>query len=229
MKKSRIENYDEPQILTKQELGSITKGLKRKLQSHDFDHETLNDDLFDLIFSPEVRNHSKIHWTPLSVAIKASEIIKELKVERLLDVGSGCGKFCLLTSILTEAQVTGVEQRDFLATAAKKAKNLFQLSNLNFIHGSAFDLSWKEFDCLYFYNPFCEQKTPERRMRNDLNMNESIYNSYLQITINRLREQKAGTKVITYYGLGAALPDEYKLKYQKAVGSDFLKIWEKQN
>ena len=95
------------------------------------------------------------------------------------------------------------------------------------IHGSAFDLSWKEFDCIYFYNPFCEQKTPERRMRNDLNMNESIYNSYLQITLNRLREQKAGTRVITYYGLGAALPDEYDLKYQKAVGSDFLKVWEK--
>ena len=66
-------------------------------------------------------------------------------------------------------------------------------------------------------------------MRNDLNMNESIYNSYLQITLNRLREQKAGTRVITYYGLGAALPDEYDLKYQKAVGSDFLKVWKKKS
>lgn len=212
---------NEQQILTSKEGISLARGLKQKLRNH----EAITDDTFDLIFSPEVRNHSLIHWTPLAVALKAAELMKEMKVERLLDVGSGCGKFCLINAILGEARVTGVEQRDFLSLSAKKAKNSFQLENLNFIHGSAFDLSWKEFDALYFFNPFCEQKTPERRMKNDLQMNDAIYSNYLQLTHDRLKELKKGTKVFTYHGLGCTLPDEYSLHYQKAISSDFLKVW----
>ena len=217
----------ESQRLTKKEEGILANGLKRKLLDQVHSSDALNDNTFDLVFSPEVRNFSHIHWTPLAVATKAAELLKEMKVERLLDVGSGCGKFCLITSILSEIQVTGVEQREFLSLAAKKAKNAFRLNNVNFITGSAFDLSWKEFDCVYFFNPFCEQKTPERRMRNDVPMNESLYGTFLQSTLERLREQKKGSLVMTYYGLGATLPDEYSLHYQKALGSDFLKIWKK--
>jgi len=211
------------QKLTHKEENIYAQNLKRKL----LQKELITDDYFDLVFSPEVRSFSQIHWTPLVVATKATEVLKQMKVERLLDVGSGCGKFCLITSILSEIEVTGVEQREFLYSASKKAKNAFRLPQLKFMSGSAFDLSWKEFDCVYFFNPFCEQKTPERRMKNDVPMNESLYSTYLQLTLNRLREQKIGSKVMTYYGLGAELPEDYSLIYQKSLGSDFLKIYEK--
>ena len=218
---TRVLQLAPEQRLTHKEEVIFAQGLKRKILNLD----ELEDETFDLVYPPDVRRFSQIHWTPLSVAAKASEVLKDLKIERLLDVGSGCGKFCILTGITTDIQITGVEQREFLSSASKRAKNSFRLENVNFINGSAFDLSWKEFDCIYFYNPFCEQKTPERRIRNDVPMNEALYGTYLQLTSNRLREQKKGTKVMTYHGLGTALPSEYSLHYQKAVGSDFLKVW----
>ena len=221
MKRTKLSLISDNQRLTKKEEGSLAQDLKRKLLKN----ENLSDEDFDLIFSPEVRSHSQVHWTPIAVAKKAAEVLQEMKVEKILDVGSGCGKFCLLTSILSEMQVTGVEQRDFLSLAAKKAKNSFRLNNLNFINGSAFDLSWKEFDCVYFFNPFYEQKTPERRMKNDQPMSESLFNTFYQMTLARLREQKKGSKVMTYHGLGGALPNEYSLLYHKSIGTDFLKIW----
>ena len=162
----------------------------------------VTDEHFDLLFSPDVRQYSHFHWTPMHVALKASEILKDLKVERLLDVGSGCGKFCAITAILGEIQVTGVKQREFLNSAAKKIRNFFQLSNLNFVHGSAFDMSWKEFDCIYFFNPFCEQKTPERHIRNDVPLSEPLYHTFVQLTHSRLREQKKGSRVMTVHGMG---------------------------
>jgi SAM-dependent methyltransferase len=211
----------EDQRLTHKEEGVLAQSLKRQL----LNGTEVLDDTFDLLYSPDIRRFSQVHFTPIVVASKAAEILKQMKVERVLDIGSGSGKFCILTGIFNEMEVTGVEQRDFLGSAAKKAKNAFRLPNVNFVVGSAFDLSWKEFDCVYFYNPFCEQKTPERRMRNDVPMQESLYNTYLQLTHSRLREQKKGSKVMTYHGLGGAMPDEYSLSYQKAVGSDFLKVW----
>ena len=223
MKRTKLTLITEEPLLTKKEEGIVAQSLKRKL----LNHEQLSDDDFDLVFSPAVRSHSQIHWSPLAVATKAAEVLQQMKIEKLLDIGSGCGKFCLLTAILSDAQITGVEQRDFLSAAAKKAKNAFRLSNVNFISGSAFDLSWKEFDCIYFFNPFYEQKTPERRMNNDRPMNEALFSTYLQMTLSRLREQKKGSKVMTYHGLGAALPDEYSLLFHKSVGTDFLKVWVK--
>ena len=213
----------EDQVLTRKELGALARGLKRKIQSG----VGVTDDIFDHIFSPEVRNFSTVHWTPMAVALKAAEVLKQFKIENFLDVGSGCGKFCILNALMSEMQITGVEQRAFLSQAAKKAKNAFELPQLTFVEGNAFDLDWKEFDCIYFYNPFCEQKFPERRMRNDILFQPSLYDAHVQMSLSRLRDQKKGSRVLTYHGLGTELPDDYSLQYYKAVGSDFLKLWVK--
>jgi protein-L-isoaspartate O-methyltransferase len=219
--REKVLHVVEEQRLTHKEEGFLAQSLKRKLLMG----AEVEDEVFDLLYPPEVRKFSQIHFTPLLVAKKAADVLKTMKVERMLDVGSGSGKFCILTAILSGISVTGIEQRDFLALAAKKAKNAFRLENVNFLAGSAFEISWKEFDCIYFYNPFCEQKTPERRMRNDVPLQESLYQSYVQQSLSRLQEQKKGSKVMTYHGLGGAMPDTYSLYYQKAVGSDFLKVW----
>ena len=213
--------HGDAQRLTQKQQITLALNLKRKMKGG----LEVTDEHFDLLFSPDVRQFSHFHWTPMQVALKASEILSDLKVERLLDVGSGCGKFCAITAILGEIQVTGVEQREFLNSAAKKIRNYFQLSNLNFVHGSAFDMSWKEFDCIYFFNPFCEQKTPERHIRNDVPLSESLYHTFVQLTLSRLREQKKGSRVMTFHGMGGVLPDSYQLSYQKAIGADFLKVW----
>ena len=221
--RTKVLHVVEEQTLTNSEAGVLAQSLKRQL----LNGVTVEDETFDLLFPPDVRKFSQVHFTPLLVAKKAAEVLKTMKVERMLDVGSGSGKFCLLAGLLNGTAVTGVEQRDFLALAAKKAKNALRLENVNFVAGSAFDLSWKEFDCIYFYNPFCEQKTPERRMRHDVPLQESLYNTYVQMSLSRLRDQKKGSKVMTYHGLGGELPDDYSLMYHKAVGSDFLKVWVK--
>lgn len=214
-------NTVDAKLLTHSQAGILSRCLKRKI----LNQESVDDDSFDLVFPPGVRQFSGIHFTPLVVALKAAQILKHHQVEQVLDVGSGCGKFCIVAGMASGLFVTGVEQREFLSKAAVKAKNAFELPNVSFICGSAFDLDWKQYDCIYFFNPFCEQKVPERRMNNDLDMNESIYHTYVQMSHARLRAQKKGSLVLTYHGLGGAMPDEYSLSYQKAIGSDFLKLW----
>lgn len=212
----------EEQILTRQESAVIIRSIKRLIRNQ----VEVEDSLFDLLYDPEVRRFSNVHFTPLEVALKVSDLIREHQCKKVLDVGSGSGKFCIVSGTnAAEVQFCGVEQRVFLTRAAKKLKNAFELPNVSFMEGSAFDIDWRDFDCVYFYNPFCEQKFPERRMKDDVPLREALYHSYVQQSIDRMRTLKQGSLVITYHGFGGVFPNEFRLLYQKSIEMDFIKIW----
>src|SRR5207244_1254082 len=61
------------------------------------------DGVFDRMFPTELRFVSFQHWTPVAVARRAAELLVGAGARRLLDVGSGPGKFCIVGALTTLA------------------------------------------------------------------------------------------------------------------------------
>ena len=72
----------------------------------------LEDSRFDLVYPREIRELSDRHWTPVEVARKAAVFLVREPGTRVLDIGCGPGKFCIVGALATDGRFTGVEQRD---------------------------------------------------------------------------------------------------------------------
>jgi cyclopropane fatty-acyl-phospholipid synthase-like methyltransferase len=84
--------------------------IKESFQSK----ETISNDRFDQIFDQKLRRVSSVHWTPVEVALSILELLDLAKGSKVLDVGSGAGKFCLVGALNTKAHFFGVDQRQSL-------------------------------------------------------------------------------------------------------------------
>src|SRR3954469_15119917 len=71
----------------------------------------VTDFRFDQVYSPHIRKLSETHWTSVEVAIRASELLVTSERTRVLDVGAGSGKFCIVGALSSRAQFTGIEHR----------------------------------------------------------------------------------------------------------------------
>jgi hypothetical protein len=70
----------------------------------------LTSDLaFDALYERRIRELSPQHWTPVRIARRAAELLTLSGAKRILDVGSGVGKFCIVGALTTEAQFVGIE------------------------------------------------------------------------------------------------------------------------
>lgn len=77
-----------------------------------------SDIQFHLLYPPSMQRLARRHWTPLTVAQQAAQFLAPNDGVRILDIGSGVGKFCLSAAYYNpNALFYGIEQR----------KNLVQL------------------------------------------------------------------------------------------------------
>ncbi len=76
---------------------------------------------FDHVYPDWVRSLSERHWTPVDVAERAAELLVTSAGVRVLDVGSGAGKFCIIGALTTEGKFCGIEQRAHLIDVAREA------------------------------------------------------------------------------------------------------------
>src|SRR6478672_1836485 len=99
---------------------------------------TLPDEAFDQLFPEDVRSKSMRHWTPISVARMAAARLVQHGAVRVLDAGSGPGKFCTVGaathSLIT---FTGIEQRVNLVSVARRVATSLGVSNARFVLGDA--------------------------------------------------------------------------------------------
>src|SRR6266540_532514 len=106
----------------------------------DQDPRSIEDEKFDQIYSARIRKLSLFQWTPVCVAAEAAKLLVTAPGTRILDIGCGPGKFCLVAAALTDGQFTGIEQRADLATAARKAAARLQLANVEIIYGNVTEI-----------------------------------------------------------------------------------------
>ena len=195
--------------------------------SADSAHAFDEDELFDHQFPRAMQMKSALHFTPVAVARRAARLLAPESGMRVLDVGAGPGKFCLVAAReVPSCSFVGVEIRPHLVKLAGKLAGRLRVTNACFIGGDAFDLDWSAFDAFYFYNPFAEQLSdPLFKLDRTLTLAPSRFLELVTSTRERLAAARVGTRVVTYHSFGAPAPYGYDLVQTERIGTDQLELW----
>ncbi len=166
---------------------------------------------FHHLYPPSMQKLARTHWTPLDVAKKAVEFLVPGDGSRVLDIGSGVGKFCLSAAwYRPNAHFYGIEQRKNLVEHAEVAKETLGLSNVSFIHGNFTDISLERFDHFYFYNSFYENIRGTPKIDFNISFSEALYDDYNHHFFKQLEKMPAGTRVVTRCSWEDRIPPSYQ-------------------
>ncbi|MEP6955658.1 MAG: class I SAM-dependent methyltransferase [Chthoniobacterales bacterium] len=187
------------------------------------DPTSLEDERFDLIYPPEIRELSSIFWTPVRIAAEAAKLLIDRPDLRVLDVGCGPGKFCLVAAQLTEAHFCGVEQRPELVAAARAAAARLQLSEVEFLLTNVVDTRFADYDAFYLFNPFEENMFDGHKIDSRVPLSIELFKRYTSHVAAQLGLLPRGTRVVTYMGYADEIPACYTC--QTTLFHDDLKLW----
>jgi len=179
---------------------------------------------FDRLFPDELRDRSYLHWTPVAVAIRAAALLAPSpRGIRVLDVGAGVGKLCLIGALVTGAVWWGIEQDALQISAANHAAWALDVTRTTrFVQGDGSRLSWDGFDAFYFYNPF-------NTLMLAPHASPFVRYATIQSTLRRIEQQLAatppGTRVVTFHGFGGPLPAGFTRIAREPAGDGALELW----
>jgi hypothetical protein len=161
----------------------------------------------EAVFPAHLRHLSSVHWTPSAVARRAVEWLAPAAAMRVLDVGSGIGKLCLIGAMATSSHWYGVERDGPLVVSAiEAARSLGVGERTSFLHADALSIDWSSFEALYFFNPF-DPGTDIARVE------------------ARLAALRPGIRVVTYCGFGGAMPAGFDQMASETIESGELALW----
>lgn len=182
------------------------------------------DESFNQLYPPSIAKLAKRHWTPLQVAQKAADFLAAEKGARVLDVGSGAGKFCLAAaSHKTDAFFYGIEQRKSLVDHAETARAILGLENISFIHGNFTQLDFRNYDHFYFYNSFYENLAGTDKIDDSIDYSGELYNYYNRYLYKQLAQKPSGTRLVTFHSLEDEVPESYHVVQTEM--DNLLKCW----
>lgn len=184
---------------------------------------SLEDERFDQIFPSKIRKLSALHWTPVRVAAEAARLLVTEPGTRVLDVGCGPGKFCLVAASLTDGSFTGVEHRADLVAAARSAARRLDLDEIEIIHSNVLDLRFDRYDAFYIYNPFEENMARQHKIDAAVTLSPLLFKRYNHYVATQLGTRPPGTRVVTYAGYADEIPACYECEL--ALFQDELKLW----
>jgi len=185
----------------------------------------VDDADFDAMYTRPVRAISQFHFTPVEVAKMAAQYLVKKPGAKVLDIGSGAGKFCMIGATCTEGHFTGVEQRKSLHLLSQKLAKKHGLANLAFIHKNITTVEFREFDALYFFNAFFENIFHTDPIDGSILMNKQLYAVYSLYVKEQLDNMPVGTRLATYFSYLDEIPDSYEIHRTDFDGK--LKLWEK--
>ncbi len=185
----------------------------------------LSDEEFNSIYPERIRELDNKHWTPVEVAKTASEFLVNRDGIKVLDIGSGVGKFCMIGASLTKGHFTGVEYRKDLSALSTELSKQVGLSNSNFINDNITNINFNRFDAFYFFNSFIEQMSETEVMDNAVAIDKSLYGKYNQYLRLQFAGMPIGTRLATYWTNSEEIPRGYVLQSTAFEGE--LKMWEK--
>jgi SAM-dependent methyltransferase len=191
----------------------------------------VSDRAFDAVYPPPLRKLSSTFWTPVAVAQRAvTLLVRDAGAHaRVLDVGSGAGKLCLIGSIATGASFVGLERREHLVRAAERAAERLGAETCRFAHAQFETADVASFDAIYLFNPFEENLwRPSDRIDTTVELSVERYPQEVARAEVMLARARAGTRVVTYHGFGAPMPDDYALEHREPHRSGgCLELWVK--
>lgn len=185
-----------------------------------------SDEAFNALYPEPVRMVAGKHWTPVEVAMKVAEFLNTHAGAKILDIGSGAGKFCLIAAKrFPRLSFTGIEQRKNLVHLSNQLKKKAGLLNVDFIHGNLENFDISRFDHFYFYNAFYENLPGTQKIDLNVRYSEKLYDFYNLVLYKKLLQMPQGTRLATYHSLGNEVPPGFEVVSTDYAG--FLKFWVK--
>ena len=188
------------------------------------------DKSFNALLPDYLKAIAGIQFTPVDVALKAAEFLAVKSGSKVLDIGSGAGKFCLIgASRFPSSDFVGVEQRKDLYECSVQLAAKLGLNNVNFILSDIKKHNLQLYNGFYFYNSFHENLVYGNVNNLDYSGHEeSVFDSdggeedfstdrYISYSDNlrsQLRRCKTGSRLVTYHSVGLEVPENYKLVEQ---------------
>jgi hypothetical protein len=170
----------------------------------------IDDAEFDALYPKSFLEISDRHFSSIYVCQLVSKFLSEQKKAKILDIGSGAGKFCLIGALANENNnFTGIEYRATLHQEAVGLKNQFQLTNCQFLNGNILDYQLQDFNAFYMFNPFLEQKDKSAIIAMDFNHENEI--DYLDYVLAKLENLPSDTRLATYYIDKKLIPKSFSL------------------
>ncbi|HXX67407.1 MAG TPA: class I SAM-dependent methyltransferase [Polyangiaceae bacterium] len=186
----------------------------------------ISDLEFDEVYPLAVRAVSSWFWTPVRVALRAAQLLAFGARSRVLDVGSGAGKFCILAAASTGATFVGVEQRERFVRAAREAARRFGVTSAQFVHGTMDAVNVLDFDAVYLFNPFEENLWQhELRLDDEVELSAKRFAADVAQARRLLSHARLGTRVVTYHGFGGRMPVGYSPVLQERTRLGDLDLW----
>jgi hypothetical protein len=185
-----------------------------------------SDNQLNLIYPLAMQGLAKKHWTPLGVTRKVTEFLAVEDGARILDIGSGIGKFCLAAAhYKPKAFFYGIEQRKNLINCAEITRQKLGINNVSFIYGNFTALDLRNYDHFYFYNAFYENIAITEKIDNSIAYSGELYNYYNRYLCQQLEQKPVGTRVATFHSLGYEVPKDYHMVHSELDNQ--LKFWVK--
>jgi predicted RNA methylase len=183
-----------------------------------------SDALFHRLYPKELHKQAGMHWTPLAITQKAAAFLAAVPGARILDIGSGAGKFCLAAAYYQpNAFYTGVEQRAALVSYAIDAAKKLQMNQVSFINANIDQVDFGVYDHFYFFNAFHENIAEDYRIDEQVVYSEDLYHRYHRYVYRQLEKKPAGTRLVSFHSAEPEIPATYHV-----VGTDeneLLKYW----
>ncbi len=184
-----------------------------------------SDSIFDYFLPEKYQEISKVHWTPEKIIDIVIEWFKVQESKRILDIGSGVGKFCIRGAQKSKMEFIGIEKRLSLYSQANEIKNKLKLTNVKFIHDNILNIDFNKYDSFYYFNPFYEQVCWLGRIDKETIYSSTKFRKYQDYVFNELNKKVKGTTVITYCAPEFKLPKGYLMKNIMFEG--LLQLWVK--
>lgn len=174
----------------------------------------VSDRSLDALLPSRWQAMSFSHWTPIAVARRLALELDAHGARRVLDIGSGAGKFCVVAAATCpELQLLGIERNVELVATARALAHALCLPNARFVLGDVLRVGWSSFDALYSFNPFVDEWT-------------EVGQPALQLT-SRLAQSRPGTVLATYFCCGAPIPATFELIGDDMIEGARLRVWVK--
>jgi hypothetical protein len=201
--------YNDPSDLTRFSFNTnyIIESIRSKFS-------IIDDEDFDKYVYPEkIQKISKLHWTPIPIAMEAVKLLVQNNGDKVLDIGSGVGKFCIIGALQTKGIFYGVEQRADLHIISKKVIEEFNISNIQFIHSNINKINFSNYNAFYYFNPFEENIYPKDRIDDEIPLSFSKYQQYTIYVRSEFKKLPIGTRIVTYCTDEKVIPPGYIQEY----------------
>ena len=186
----------------------------------------IGDSSFDAHLPRRYQWASDTHWTPVAACREAAEWLAPEPGSRVLDVGSGVGKLCLVGALATQGTFVGIEQRPHLVQIARALGRQLGATSAAFLCDDAFAVDWRDFSSVYFFNPFAEGLFPDAlRIDTTVEQSEQGYELAIAQLTDKLSNLRRGTRVVIYHALGCMLPEGFQRIDHKRSGHSSMELW----